>query len=256
MNIKIFKSDGTKNTFVIIYDNDNHNKIIKNIKFICNKFKTDGMLLISDTNNYDFKMDYFNNDGTWETMCANGARCAGLLMWKIKKCSKNITFVSGDGPHKLNINNSNNISLSFKTPNFKTDEIELFNYTGRFVDSGAKHFAILTNIINENIVKEYGPKIRNHKAFKPEGVNVNFFKIVDKNHIIVYTYEKGVESMVMSCGTGSIACAFYAYEKKLIKSPLKVTVPGGELNITFDQNWEEVWVSGPSNISEPIEINI
>ena len=62
--------------------------------------------------------------------------------------------------------------------------------------------------------------------------------------------------MVMSCGTGSIACAFYAYEKKLIKSPLKVTVPGGELNITFDQNWEEVWVSGPSNISEPIEINI
>ena len=120
MNIKIFKSDGTKNTFVIIYDNHNHNEIIKNIKFICNKFKTDGMLLISDIENYDFKMDYFNNDEFYlETMCANGARCVGLLMWKIKKCSKNITFVSGDGPHKLTIKNSNNISLSFKTPNFK-----------------------------------------------------------------------------------------------------------------------------------------
>ena len=51
---------------------------------MCTQFKTDGLLLISDYKNYDYKMDYFNNDGSWETMCANGARCAALFMLEKK----------------------------------------------------------------------------------------------------------------------------------------------------------------------------
>ena len=104
MEIKVTKADGAGNSFVIIYDNNNH-KLITNSNFIqkiCSKefgFNTDGMLLLSDHDTYDYKMDYFNNDGSWETMCANGARCAALFMFQKKIVSKKISFLAGDGQH-------------------------------------------------------------------------------------------------------------------------------------------------------------
>ena len=84
MKIKISKAHGTKNTFIIIYNNKNHQLIKSHIQKICYNFDTDGLLLVSDHKDYDYKIDYFNNDGTWETMCANGARCVALFLWKQK----------------------------------------------------------------------------------------------------------------------------------------------------------------------------
>ena len=98
MEIKVTKADGAGNSFVIIYDNNNHELITNSdfIQKICSTkfgFNTDGMLLLSDHGTYDYKMDYFNNDGSWETMCANGARCAALFMFQKKLVSKkNIIF--------------------------------------------------------------------------------------------------------------------------------------------------------------------
>ena len=86
--VKISKSHGTHNSFVIIYDNLHHELIKSKIQKICHQFNTDGLLIVSDHIKYDYKMDYFNNDGTWETMCANGARCVALFMWNNKKCKE------------------------------------------------------------------------------------------------------------------------------------------------------------------------
>ena len=57
MKIKITKSHGTKNSFIIIYNNKNHSLIKNKITQICKKFETDGLLLISDQEGYDYKMD-------------------------------------------------------------------------------------------------------------------------------------------------------------------------------------------------------
>ena len=255
MNIKIFKCDGTKNNFILIVDNDNHSLIKKNIVRICKKFQTDGLIIISNHKDYDYKMDYYNNDATWETMCANGARCAGLLMYTLKRCGEKINFIAGDGAHFLTVNDKL-LSLSIKQPMFKSKEINILNHIGRYVDSGAKHFAIITENLDTKNVKKFGREIRQHKFFEPYGVNVNFMEILNQNHISVITYEKGIENTVMSCGTGSVACAYYANHKNLIKSPTKISVPGGELQLIFNKDWSEVWLSGPAKISEPIIIEI
>jgi len=251
MKIKITKSHGTENSFIIIYDNQNHSLIKNQIKEICQKFKTDGLLLLSDHKDYDYQMDYFNNDGSWETMCANGARCAALYMFNKNKCNKNIHFITGDGPHYIKINNADSIELSMSPPTFKTQEIEPCGYSGKFVDSGAKHFVTIIDQISYNQVKFEGAKIRYNKLFKSDGgVNVNFLKIINLNHISVNTYEKGIENMVMSCGSGSVAAAYYAFEKQKIKSPIKISVPGGELKLIFNDSWTDVWLSGPAHLSE------
>ncbi len=256
MKIKIIKAHGTNNTFVIIYNNQNHRLIKSNIEKICNQFLTDGLLLVSDHESYDYQIDYFNNDGTWETLCANGARCVALLMWKQKKCKKNIHFLAGDGPHKVTINNQQEISLSMRTPIFKTQLIKPNGYEGRFIDSGAKHFATIVTDINNESIKSEGQKIRYDKIFSPDGTNVNFMKLITTHHIKVWTYEKGIENMVMSCGSGSVAAAFYGYKEKKINSPVKITVPGGELSLKFNAKWDDVWLTGPAVIIDEYEIEI
>jgi len=261
MKIKVTKADGTGNNFVIIYDNNNHD-LIKTSDFIqkiCSKkfgFNTDGMLLLSDHDTYDYKMDYFNNDGSWETMCANGARCAALFMFQKKIVSKKISFLAGDGQHKIKIKDQNNIQLSMIQPSFKSEEIITQQYTGRYVDSGAKHFAIIVSHITPEQVKKDGKKIRNDEIFKPEGINVNFMKIINEHHIEVLTYEKGIENMVLSCGSGSVASAYYAYQKNLIQTPLHISVPGGDLKLIFNDTWDEVWLNGPAKLSPETSWNL
>ena len=261
MKIKITKAQGTGNDFIIIYDNKNHD-IIKDpnlIQKICdrkNGIGADGLLLISKHHYYDYKMDYFNNDGSWETMCANGARCAALFMYKNNYCKKNITFITGDGEHRVKIKDNNSISLSMIQPHFKTNEINSNGYYGRFIDSGAKHFVTLIDKISDNDVKKYGSQIRNDLQFSPDGLNVNFTKIINKNCISVYTYEKGIENMVLSCGSGSVATAFYLNQQKKINSPLKVIVPGGEFLLEFNKTWDEVWLVGPAQLVFETKWNI
>ena len=254
MKVKVTKADGTGNSFIIIHDNNNHDLITHPnfIQKICDKkigFDTDGVLLLSYNKNYDFKMDYFNNDGSWETMCANGARCAALFMFKKKLVGNNILFLAGDGTHKIKIQNEKNIQLSMIQPIFRSEEIAPNQYKGRHVDSGANHFSTIVKEITPSQVKKDGRKIRNDEILFPDGINVNFMKIINPQHIEVLTYEKGIENMVLSCGSGSVASAYYAYQKKLIESPLQISVPGGKLQLIFNNTWSEVWLSGPARLS-------
>ena len=85
MDIPFTKAHGTGNDFIILYSEDVLSIDINEnfIKQLCHRqtgVGADGLLLLSPNDTLDFKMDYYNNDGSWETMCANGARCAVLYM--------------------------------------------------------------------------------------------------------------------------------------------------------------------------------
>ena len=50
-------------------------------------------------------LDYFNSDGTWETFCANGARCVGKILYDKKLIEDKAQFTAGDGEHQLKFDN-------------------------------------------------------------------------------------------------------------------------------------------------------
>ena len=257
--IKITKAHGTHNHFLILYSNDQELQNKAAIQTIISQSKVgriDGVLILSDSTDLDFKMDYYNNDGTWETMCANGARCAVLYMHS-KGYIKNtkMRFEAGDGIHVAEIIEDNYVRLQMTQPKYCSGKIELLGIAGFHIDSGATHFAVEYPQIDNDTVKTLGSEIRYHDTFKPRGINVNFYEVIDPNSIYVKTYEKGIEDLMMSCGSGSVACAFHLSQIRKIKSPLKVHVLGGELEIEFDKNWNNVWLSGPAVIKESIEIN-
>ena len=261
MKINIIKAEGTQNHFIIIYDNTNTSllKTKETIQKLCSSEggqRIDGLLLLSDENGYDFKMDYYNNDGTWETMCANGARCAALYMHQYQNKNTKLKFLSGDGPHDAEIIADNYVRLKMSSPKYCSKEIQLFDIKGFHVDSGATHFAVEYPGISNQEVKELGSKIRYDDIFQPRGINVNFYERINSHEINVKTYEKGIEDLMMSCGSGSVACVYHLAQSNSILSPTKINVLGGELEVDFNDTWNDVWLSGPAHIEHQTEVNI
>ena len=260
MKLNISKANGTQNHFLIIYSNDksikSQNKIIDVVK-ASNSNRVDGVLILSDSESADFKMDYYNNDGTWETMCANGARCAALYLYeKNIVTSEKMIIEAGDGHHEVEIIGANSVKLKMCAPKYCSDKIDLLGVTGFHVDSGATHFVVEYNNINDNTVKDLGSKIRYDREFQPRGINVNFYEILNSHEINVKTYEKGIEDLMMSCGSGSVACVYHLSKTDQVESPVHVHVIGGKLQVDFDNEWDHVWISGHAEIENDLLIEI
>jgi diaminopimelate epimerase len=249
MDIPFTKAHGTGNDFIILLKDDIKNieldeELIQKLCYRRTGIGADGLIVLSDDDVLDYKMDYYNNDGTWETMCANGARCTAVYMHRRGFIKKTASFSAGDGPHDVELLKNNIVRLRMGSPHYESGEVEVAGFRGRHVDSGARHFAVYTdNLLNVNVSVD-GRNIRNSDIFAPRGINVNFFSQLDNNSIQVETYEKGIEQMMLSCGSGSVAAAYHASKMFAMFSPIHVAVPGGNLIVEFDPDWKEVWLSG------------
>ena len=240
MKIEITKINANGNNFIIINDFNFDNNLLtkKIINRICNKFKTDGLIKIDiDKNNKNiFTMNYFNNDGSWETLCMNGLTCSGFLLGH-KMFKKNLKIKSNNILYHINIIDNNKIKIKIPLPQYKLKDIIIDNINGDYIDSGAKHFITeVKTFDNDDILIKTAQKIRYNKKIFPEGINVNFFKILNTLSIEVKTYEKGIEKLMDSCASGSYACAYDAYQKNKLQNSIKIINPGGNFKIIFEQN--------------------
>ena len=260
MKINVVKAEGTKNHFLIIKENLKNKdlkRIFKKSISTTNYTRIDGFLVLSSSKKADFKMDYYNNDGSWETMCANGARCAAIYMYEQKFVNKKkMKIETGDGQHDVEILTQNLVRISMNTPKHKSRCIKISDIEGYHIDSGAEHFVVNYGGISTTKVKKIGRLIRKDKIFKPRGINVNFYEVLNNQKIKVKTYEKGIEDMVYSCGTGSLACVYHLSKTKQIVSPTTILVKGGKLEANFSKNWKKVTLSGSAKIEEKHQIEI
>ena len=90
---------------------------------------------------------------------------------------------------------------------------------GHFINTGVPHTIIFVQGLGECDVNGLGRVIREHHTFAPRGTNVNFVEKVKDGLVALRTYERGVESETMACGTGSVAAALVGYlqsQKKLL----------------------------------------
>ena len=206
----------------------------------------DGVLIVSNSKDYDFFLDYYNADGSWETLCANGSRCAIHFMYNKGLVGPSMLFGAGDGKHRAKIIKDGSVLMSMKPPKYRSDQISPEGVVGVFIDSGARHFVCESKKMGDDYVFKMGKKIRHSNLFQPEGINVNFYNLINNNCIEVKTYEKGVEKVMLSCASGSTAVVFHLSQINAVSSPIITKSIGGNLTITFDKKWQKAWVEGPA----------
>jgi diaminopimelate epimerase len=249
--MKIFfnKYEGTGNDFIIVKNTptvlDHSAKEL--ISRLCNRrfgIGADGLILVEDCDGYDFRMLYFNADGSAGEMCGNGARCAAHFAMMNITGIRDLSFMAGDGPHSARHIGGDTIEVSI------TDVTDISETPdGILTNTGVPHLVVFSDN-NENAdMVSFGRALRYSDRYAPQGVNVNLVSVRNGN-LIVRTYERGVEDETLSCGTGVTASAIAAARsRKIVTSETRVTVRGGTLSVRFSLNdlgASGIFLTGPA----------
>ncbi|HAY33404.1 MAG TPA: diaminopimelate epimerase [Ignavibacteria bacterium] len=250
------KYSGAGNSFIIT---DNRNSHITDYYTIVIELMkkypgTDGVIFLENSGKADFKMNYFNRDGTGDALCGNGLRCIVKFISDngiSDNCKLRIEAVSQI--YESEIISDNEISIRFPPPvtvktNFRLkvhfqEWWELLKCS--YVDIGSPHIVVFTddiekpkvNSIEEVNIDEWGRNIRMHKDLMPEGANVNFAEITGSGELAIRSFERGVEAETLACGTGSISAALIYYiTREQIKPVRLLTRSGQYLKVDFEIN--------------------
>jgi len=247
LKISFYKYQGAGNDFVMIDDRKrNFPQTEELISFLCDRhfgIGADGLILLQDEVDSDFRMLYFNSDGRESTMCGNGGRCIAKFAKDLGLIENDALFTAIDGGHSAQIEG---VEVHLKMTNIT--EIQTFdNYL--FLNTGSPHHVEFVKEVSEVDVKNFGRKIRYGSPYFEEGTNVNFVELIDENTLKIRTYERGVEDETLACGTGITAAAIAAYESgRVSKNEINVLAEGGNLSVKFEKNasngYENVWLTG------------
>lgn len=255
MKTAFTKMSGAGNDFVVV---DNRSSVIKNggalARKVCDRrwgVGADGLLLLESSTEADYRMMYYNADGSYGGMCGNGGRCIARFAVERGIADPSHSFEALGYIYRTVVRKKD-VTLAMKDPRGYRGNIVLrigsLRLGVHFVDTGSPHvvipFAQLKKqyrSIEDVPMEVLGPKIRYHKEFSPEGANVNIVERRRDNTIRMRTYERGVEAETLACGTGSIASAVVGIRLWNLRSPVRVLASSGvTLRVVIESSKSEI----------------
>ncbi|MDA3884250.1 MAG: diaminopimelate epimerase [Candidatus Delongbacteria bacterium] len=256
--MKFYKMHGAGNDFIFFEGESNISKL--EIVRLCDRnlgVGADGIIFISKTGEYDFKMEFFNPDGSNVDFCANGGRCAVLLASKLNFfLGRKATFEAGDGIHEAEIFGNNLIKLKMTPPKDFQKDLKFSDIDNEFyfINTGVEHVVGYFQDINSIDVNKLGKAIRYDQKF-PNGTNVNFVQKLSDNQLSIRTYERGVEAETKACGTGITAAGIIDMELSGNKETRAIkTILDYELKVEDIDN--SIYLTGPADLVFEGEINV
>jgi diaminopimelate epimerase len=169
----------------------------------------------------DAAMRIFNADGSEAAMCGNGIRCVVDYLQRKKGAPKVLSIETGRGVLACKREGAE-ICVDLGAPERLHWPIELEGREVFVVNTGVPHAVVFVENLEAVNLMKWGPSIRFHERFTPEGVNVNFAVMTVDGNVAVRTYERGVEGETLACGTGAAAAAFVARERWGIQDAVTV----------------------------------
>ncbi len=235
MRIKATKMDGCGNSFLVVDEMKTplagfDRSLISSA--LAAQHETDGILFV-DVNRLQKmpSMKIFDCDGTEETMCGNGLRCATRYFRDTYVENDKFSIATGDGQKAVSvIDDLTEVDLG-EARDYRQISDQL-----HYVFTGVPHVVVIGSEISTENARIFGRSLREDKSLcefvgHPEGVNVDFIW-QNEEGIAVRTYEVGVENVTLSCGTGSAASAFVATKVFGTALPIVTNSLGGSLKIT------------------------
>jgi len=202
----------------------------------------------------------FNADGGEVEQCGNGARCvAALLQRRGRRQGDMFAIDSTGGLIRARVLADELVSIDLGVPNFDPRSLPFdvpaqnASYTlsagGETLEVGAvsihnPHAVVRVESVDAAPVERVGRALQSHPLF-PRQVNVGFMQVLDRSHIRLRVYERGVGE-TLACGTGACAAAVVGQHLGLLGTDVEVHVPGGVLSVHWSGPGQSVWLTGPA----------
>lgn len=262
------KMNGAGNDFIILNNLEEHiphDQFPAIARTLCHRHLSigaDGLMVVeSPLQGGDYRMLFYNSDGSQGEMCGNGARCICRYGCENGLAGETQTVESPSGIVTGTRIDRQNYRIRLTDPSVvdlhRPAEVSGQIWDCSYIelgDPGLPHAVVpypgLSDMTMDSL-RALGKSLRWHPAF-PKGANVNFYEITAPDRITELTYERGVEDFTYACGTGTGSTVLaLTLLGKVSGRDVVVTVPGGTLRVTIDRKGENVrntWLTGPTNI--------
>jgi diaminopimelate epimerase len=261
MQNSFVKSHGLGNDYIVLNQNEISFKLTENaIRKICDVhfgIGSDGILLKVPSFNAQFGLRILNPDGSEAEKSGNGLRIFAKYLFDYQFAkSRKFTIETLGGLVQAEIiqeknGKAKNIKVDMGKAIFSSPEIpvncekeecidetlhlEYRDYLINCVSVGNPHCVILTDNLDEKEVKTFGPQIETNSFF-PNRINVQFAKVLSPTEVEVMIWERGA-GWTLASGSSACAVAAVIVKKGLTQRCLTVKMPGGDLKIETDENW-------------------
>ena len=259
--MKVYYMNGAGNDFMVLDARGISPDFSRLARKLCGLRNADGFMAVDTSEKADFKLHFYNSDGSRGEMCGNGARCicrfanaiglagdtmtvetdAGLVPgWRVNETQYRVQL---NTPGVLDLNRRQGIAyVELGCPGVPHAVRE---YAGDvWADAEALHAEM--------------EALRHDPAF-PKGANVNYYSVLGPGEVRMLTCERGVEDYTLACGTGcgSTACTLWLQDR-LPGGVLTAHNRGGTVTVTVKgrPEIEELLLEGPTEIVEILEISI
>ena len=237
---------------------------------------SDGLILIKPSKVADSKMEMYNADGSSGEMCGNAIRCVAKYVYDrglTDQTSISVETLAGIKYLELTVENGEVtlVKVNMGAPELIAEKIPVIADTETVVNepvtvAGKEYQVTCVSMGNphcvtfmEQDVRELdlpviGPVFENHKMF-PKRVNTEFVNVLDRKNLRMRVWERG-SGETLACGTGSCATAVAAMLNGLAEDEVTVHLLGGDLQIYWDKETDQVYMTGPATIVFDGEITL
>lgn len=224
----------------------------------------DQLIGVEPSETADAFMRVWNADGSMVQTCGNALRCVGWLLLEATD-KEEVIIDTLAGPTTARRAGDHQVTVDMGQPRLDWTEVPLAEemdtrgielqvgpidapllHTPGAVSMGNPHVVFFTDQQDDAFVRGSGSLIEHHPLF-PEGVNVGFAKVIDRDHIRLRVWERGA-GLTLACGTGACAALVATARRGLTDRKATVVVDGGTLTIDWDEASGHVFMTGPVEI--------
>ena len=238
---------------------------------------SDGLILIRPSDIADCEMDMYNLDGSQGAMCGNGIRCVAKYVFDhgiADKTSISIATRSGIKYVYITVKygKASLVKVKMGSPILQAKQIPVVAETEQVIDSpitvdgreyhitavsmGNPHAIVYMDDIDHMEIEKIGPSFENHINF-PDRVNTEFVEVLDEHTVKMRVWERG-SGETLACGTGACAVTVASVLNNKVdgSQPVTVKLLGGDLSISWNQEENLVYMTGPATTVFDGEIDL
>ncbi len=254
--MKVYYMNGAGNDFMVLDARGLSMDFSRVARQLCALNRADGFMAVDSSDKADFRLHFYNADGSRGEMCGNGARCICRYAYDTGLAGEAMTvetdaglvrgFRLDENSYRVRLNNPSVLDLRRK-PDAAYVELGCPGVPHAVVEYQGDLWA------DDDLLREPMHRLRYDTAF-PKGANVNFYQTLAENEVRILTFERGVEDFTEACGTGTASVALVMYLRdELPGGTLTAHNHGGTLKVNIAENG--IWLEGPTEIVRVYEMD-